>query len=106
MAGGGEGGALRVARARSRAGGDARRRGHHLRPLRGADEEWRPGAAAVRPVVRARLRPARRPLAVPFAPHRGRPALLESEVKTIGIVGGIGPESTIDYYRQLLARAP
>jgi aspartate racemase len=26
-------------------------------------------------------------------------------VKTIGIVGGIGPESTIDYYRQLLARA-
>jgi len=27
-------------------------------------------------------------------------------VKTIGIVGGIGPESTIDYYRQLLARAP
>jgi aspartate racemase len=27
-------------------------------------------------------------------------------VKTIGIVGGIGPESTIDYYRLLLARAP
>jgi len=26
-------------------------------------------------------------------------------VKTIGIVGGIGPESTIDYYRLLLARA-
>jgi aspartate racemase len=27
-------------------------------------------------------------------------------VKKIGIVGGIGPESTIDYYRLLLARAP
>ena len=27
-------------------------------------------------------------------------------MKTIGIVGGIGPESTIDYYRLLLARAP
>jgi aspartate racemase len=27
-------------------------------------------------------------------------------VKTIGIVGGIGPESTIDYYKQLLKRAP
>ncbi len=27
-------------------------------------------------------------------------------MKTIGIVGGIGPESTIDYYRSLLARAP
>jgi aspartate racemase len=27
-------------------------------------------------------------------------------VRTIGIVGGIGPESTIDYYRLLLARAP
>jgi len=27
-------------------------------------------------------------------------------VKTVGIVGGIGPESTIDYYRLLLARAP
>jgi aspartate racemase len=27
-------------------------------------------------------------------------------VKTIGILGGIGPESTIDYYRLLLARAP
>jgi aspartate racemase len=27
-------------------------------------------------------------------------------VKTIGIVGGIGPESTIDYYRLLLARSP
>jgi aspartate racemase len=27
-------------------------------------------------------------------------------VRTIGIVGGIGPESTIDYYRQILARAP
>jgi aspartate racemase len=26
-------------------------------------------------------------------------------VKTIGIVGGIGPESTVDYYRLLLARA-
>ena len=26
-------------------------------------------------------------------------------MKTIGIVGGIGPESTIDYYRLLLARA-
>jgi len=26
-------------------------------------------------------------------------------VKTIGILGGIGPESTIDYYRLLLARA-
>jgi aspartate racemase len=26
-------------------------------------------------------------------------------VKTIGIVGGIGPESTIDYYRLLLSRA-
>ena len=27
-------------------------------------------------------------------------------MKTIGIVGGIGPESTIDYYRLLMARAP
>ena len=27
-------------------------------------------------------------------------------MKTIGIVGGIGPESTIDYYKQLLKRAP
>lgn len=27
-------------------------------------------------------------------------------MKTIGVVGGIGPESTIDYYRQLLKRAP
>jgi len=27
-------------------------------------------------------------------------------VKAIGIVGGIGPESTIDYYKQLLKRAP
>lgn len=27
-------------------------------------------------------------------------------MKTVGIVGGIGPESTIDYYRLLLARAP
>ncbi len=27
-------------------------------------------------------------------------------MKTIGIVGGIGPESTIDYYRFILARAP
>ena len=27
-------------------------------------------------------------------------------MKTIGIVGGIGPESTIDYYRSLLVRAP
>jgi aspartate racemase len=27
-------------------------------------------------------------------------------VKKIGIVGGIGPESTIDYYRRLLQRAP
>jgi aspartate racemase len=27
-------------------------------------------------------------------------------MKTIGLVGGIGPESTIDYYRRLLARAP
>ena len=27
-------------------------------------------------------------------------------MKTIGIVGGIGPDSTIDYYRLLLARAP
>jgi aspartate racemase len=27
-------------------------------------------------------------------------------VRTIGILGGIGPESTIDYYRLLLARAP
>ena len=26
-------------------------------------------------------------------------------MKTIGIVGGIGPESTVDYYRLLLARA-
>jgi aspartate racemase len=26
-------------------------------------------------------------------------------VKTLGVVGGIGPESTIDYYRLLLARA-
>jgi aspartate racemase len=26
-------------------------------------------------------------------------------MKTIGIVGGIGPESTIDYYRQILSRA-
>ena len=24
-------------------------------------------------------------------------------MKTLGIIGGIGPESTIDYYRQLLA---
>lgn len=30
---------------------------------------------------------------------RGRPPL-----KTIGMVGGIGPESTVDYYRLLLAR--
>ena len=27
-------------------------------------------------------------------------------MKTIGIVGGIGPESTVDYYKQLLQRAP
>jgi aspartate racemase len=27
-------------------------------------------------------------------------------MKTIGVVGGIGPESTVDYYRLLLARAP
>lgn len=28
----------------------------------------------------------------------------ELDVKTVGIVGGIGPESTIEYYRQILAR--
>src|SRR6185503_17741307 len=73
---------------------------------------------AVRPVVRARLRQAQRPLAVPVAPHRRRAALLTSRsrrssdrpsgspVKTIGIVGGIGPESTVDYYKLLLKRAP
>jgi aspartate racemase len=27
----------------------------------------------------------------------------ERAMKTIGIVGGIGPESTIDYYRMLIA---
>ncbi len=27
----------------------------------------------------------------------------EFDVKTAGIVGGIGPESTIEYYRQILA---
>jgi aspartate racemase len=27
-------------------------------------------------------------------------------MKRIGIVGGIGPESTVDYYKQLLTRAP
>jgi aspartate racemase len=27
-------------------------------------------------------------------------------VKTIGVVGGIGPESTVDYYKRLLKRAP
>ena len=27
-------------------------------------------------------------------------------MKTIGILGGIGPESTIDYYKLLLKRSP
>lgn len=27
-------------------------------------------------------------------------------MRTIGLVGGIGPESTVDYYQQLLKRAP
>ena len=27
-------------------------------------------------------------------------------MRTIGLVGGIGPESTVDYYKQLLKRAP
>jgi aspartate racemase len=30
--------------------------------------------------------------------------MMSRPVKRIGIVGGVGPESTIEYYRQLIAR--
>jgi aspartate racemase len=30
--------------------------------------------------------------------------MMSRQIKTIGIVGGLGPESTIEYYRQLIAR--
>jgi len=29
---------------------------------------------------------------------------MSHQIKTIGIVGGLGPESTIEYYRQIIAR--
>ena len=29
---------------------------------------------------------------------------MSRQIKTIGIVGGLGPESTIEYYRQIIAR--
>ena len=29
---------------------------------------------------------------------------MSRHIKTIGIVGGLGPESTIEYYRQIIAR--
>ena len=29
---------------------------------------------------------------------------MSRQIKTIGIVGGLGPESTIEYYRQITAR--
>ncbi len=28
---------------------------------------------------------------------------LEIDMKTIGIIGGIGPESTVDYYKEIIA---
>lgn len=30
--------------------------------------------------------------------------MMSRQIKTIGIVGGLGPESTIEYYRQIIAR--
>jgi aspartate/glutamate racemase len=30
--------------------------------------------------------------------------MMSRQLKTIGIVGGLGPESTIEYYRQITAR--
>jgi aspartate racemase len=30
--------------------------------------------------------------------------MMSRQMKTIGIVGGLGPESTIEYYRQIIAR--
>ena len=30
--------------------------------------------------------------------------MMSRQIKTIGIVGGLGPESTIEYYRQITAR--
>ena len=30
--------------------------------------------------------------------------MVSRQIKTIGIVGGLGPESTIEYYRQITAR--
>jgi hypothetical protein len=41
--------------------------------------------------------------AAPFL-HRVRPRIHGGSMKTLGVVGGIGPESTIDYYRLLVAR--
>jgi len=29
---------------------------------------------------------------------------MSRQIKTTGIVGGLGPESTIEYYRQIIAR--
>jgi aspartate racemase len=36
--------------------------------------------------------------------HSARHASLQSDMPTAGMIGGLGPESTIDYYRSIIAR--
>ena len=36
--------------------------------------------------------------------YAARHASLPGNMRTIGMIGGLGPESTIDYYRSIIAR--
>lgn len=50
----------------------------------------------------------KRPLTFKFSGPKGRAADLDVvvkgvEMKTIGIIGGLGPESTVDYYKEIIS---
>src|ERR671913_385592 len=75
-------------------------------PLRGAGRLWVPGVSPRLVRIRrseahvaAALRVRHRPVT---AGANGSRAARRKQVPTVGIVGGLGPESTIDYYRRIL----